>query len=369
MKRFVLVALLCVGSCGHNPAMAHAISTSFVLLDEPAADGPVGVRWDLSLHDIVWSVFIDRDFDGVVTWAEVQTAEATIGAAVLSQITMQRGGAACALRIKDLALAKRVEQNFLSAALVADCPRPGLLVLSGGLFMSGDASQRVLLSATRGPEKLAGVISPATPQWNEPDRPSAWASFVRFAGEGIWHVAIGYDHIAFVLLLLLPSVLRPVEGRWQGDTRLPQVTRDIVTIVTAFTIAHSTTLALAVTGTVHMPAQPIEVAIAASIAFAAGINLLPRLSRLRLPLAFGFGFVHGFGFANALGEIATDGATLLPLLAGFNIGVEIAQLTIVALVLPLIFVARGTRWYAQGVMPLGSCALGAAGVVWLLQRI
>ena len=369
MKRLVLAALLCFGAFSQNPAMAHAISTSFVLLAAPAADGPVKVRWDLSVHDIVWSVFIDRDFDGAVTWAEVQSAEVTIEAAVLGQIAVHRGGVSCALRVEDLALATRVEQNFLSVAMVADCPRAGLLALGGGLFMSGDASQRVLLSATRGTEKLAGVISPATPQWQEPERASAWASFVRFVGEGIWHVAIGYDHIAFVLLLLLPSVLRPVDGKWQGATRLSQVTRDIVTIVTAFTVAHSTTLALAVTGAVHLPTQPIEVAIAASIAVAAGINLLPRLSRLRLPLAFGFGFVHGFGFANALGEIDAGGTTLLPLLAGFNIGVEVAQLTIVALVLPLIFVARGTRWYANGVMPLGSCALGAAGVVWLIQRI
>ena len=369
MKRAVLAALLCIGALGQNPAMAHAVSTSFVLIDAPSAESPVGVRWDLSVHDIVWSVFIDRDFDGTVTWAEVQAAQVTVEAAVLGQIAVHRGGASCALRVKDLALATRVEQNFLSIAMVADCPRAGLLELSGGLFLSGDASQRVLLSITRGEEKLAGVISPAAPRWQEPARSSVWASFVRFIGEGIWHVAIGYDHIAFVLLLLLPSVLRPVDGKWQGATRLSQVTRDIVTIVTAFTIAHSTTLALAVTGTVHLPTQPIEVAIAASIAVAAGLNLLPRLSRLRLPLAFGFGFVHGFGFANALGEIDAGGTTLLPLLAGFNIGVEIAQLTIVALVLPLIFYARGTRWYANGVMPLGSCALGAAGVVWLLQRI
>jgi hypothetical protein len=120
---------------------------------------------------------------------------------------------------------------------------------------------------------------------------------------------------------------------------------------------------------VRLPTQPIEVAIAASIAVAGGINLLPKLSRLRLPLAFGFGFVHGFGFANALSEIDAGGTTLLPLLAGFNIGVEIAQLAIVALVLPAIYLARGTRWYAGGVMPLGSCALGAAGIVWLLQRL
>jgi hypothetical protein len=369
VKGFLLAALLCLAAFCQRPALAHAVSTSFVLLDVPASEGPVGVRWDLSIHDIVWSVFIDRDFDGAVTWAEVQAAHEAISSAVLGQIVMQRGGVPCALQIKDLALAARVEQNFLSVALVGNCPRAGLLALGGGLFMSGDASQRVLLSATRGAQKLAGVISPAAPRWQEPERVSAWASFVRFIGEGIWHVAIGYDHIAFVLLLLLPSVLRPVDGKWQGATRLSQVTRDIVTIVTAFTIAHSTTLALAVTGTVHLPTQPIEIAIAASIAVAAGINLLPRLSRLRLPLAFGFGFVHGFGFANALGEIDAGGTTLLPLLAGFNIGVEIAQLTIVAMVLPLIFFARGTRWYANGVMPLGSCALGAAGVVWLLQRI
>jgi hypothetical protein len=141
------------------------------------------------------------------------------------------------------------------------------------------------------------------------------------------------------------------------------------TIITAFTIAHSITLALAVTGTVKVPMQPIEVAIAASIAVAGGLNLLPKLSRLRLPLAFGFGFVHGFGFANALSEIDAAGSALLPLLAGFNVGVELAQLGIVALVLPVIYSMRTTRWYARGLLPLGSCALGMAGIVWLIQRV
>jgi hypothetical protein len=368
VKRFFFAALLSIGVVGH-PAMAHSISTSFVLLDVPDASGPVGVRWDLSLHDIVWTIFIDRDFDGAVTSAEVRTARASIEAAALGQIVVSRGGAGCTLRVEDVAQSVRIDQDFVSVKMAAACPRPGLLKVSGRLFMSGEPSQRVLLSATRGTEKLAGVISPGVPHWEEPERTSAWASFVRFVGEGIWHVAIGYDHIAFVLLLLLPSVMRPVDGKWQGATRFSHVTRDIVTIVTAFTIAHSITLALAVTGTVHLPAQPIEVAIAASIAVAGGINLLPRLSRLRLPLAFAFGFVHGFGFANALGEIDAAGTALLPLLAGFNVGVELAQLGIVALVLPLIYMARGTRWYAGGVMPLGSCALGAAGIVWLLQRI
>jgi hypothetical protein len=368
LKRILLS--LCLALAAAPAALAHATSTSYLLIDAPRPDGEVALRWDLAVQDIMWSIFIDQDFDGVVTWEEVVAARAhSIEPGVLAQIAVARGGAPCGLRVKDLALAERTGQNFLSVALTAQCPRAGLLAVGGPLFLGGDASQRVLLSATRGAEKLAGVISAEAPAWAEPARASAWVNFARFLGEGIWHVLIGYDHVAFVLLLLLPSVLRPVNGQWQGASNLSQVTRDIVTIITAFTIAHSTTLALAVTGLVHVPTQPIEVAIAASIAVAGGINLLPRLSRLRLPLAFGFGFVHGFGFANALSEIDASGATLLPLLAGFNIGVEIAQLSIVAVVLPAIYLARGTRWYASGVMPLGSCALGAAGIVWLLQRI
>jgi len=333
-------------------------------------DGPsVGVRWDISLHDIVWTILIDRDYDGVVTWEEVQAARPAIERTVVGELAVARGDKPCALGVRDLALAQRLEQNFLSVAMRAECTQPGRVSIGGGLFLTGDASQRVLLSATRDGVTFQGVLGPGAPRWNEPEHASAWQSFVRFVGEGVWHVLIGYDHIAFVLLLLLPAVLRPVDGKWQGATRLPQVAREIVTIITAFTIAHSTTLALAVTGTVHLPTQPIEVAIAASIAVAGGINLLPRLSHLRLPLAFGFGFVHGFGFANALSEIDAAGTALLPLLAGFNIGVELAQLAIVAVVLPLIYTARATRWYAAGVLPLGSCALGAAGLVWVYQRL
>jgi hypothetical protein len=371
VKKLFAALSLCLVAFASQPqsAFAHAASTSFLILQLPVDDAPVEVRWDLSLQDIVWTVFIDADYDGNATWQEVQNARPAISTAVLAQISMQRGGSPCTLTVKDYALAARSEQNFLSVELKADCPQRGLAAISGPLFMSGDASQRVLLSAVRGKEQLTGVLSAANPAWSEPARASAWSSFARFIGEGVWHVLIGYDHIAFVLLLLLPSVMRPVDGKWHGATGLRQVARDMFTIITAFTIAHSITLALAVTGTVKVPMQPIEVAIAASIAVAGGLNLLPKLSRLRLPLAFGFGFVHGFGFANALSEIDAAGSALLPLLAGFNVGVEIAQLGIVALVLPLIYSMRATRWYASTVLPLGSCALGMAGLVWLFQRV
>jgi hypothetical protein len=371
VKRLIPALLLCLVATFvvSPPAFSHAASTSFMILDLPPDDRPVAVRWDLSVQDIVWVVFIDADYDGNVTWQEIQDAKPALTSAVLAQLSVQRGGAACELRVRDFALAVRSEQNFLSVAMQAECRAPGRVTIDGSLFMSGDASQRVLLSAVRAKDQFTAALSAAEPSWTEPAKASAWDSFVRFVGEGIWHVLIGYDHIAFVLLLLLPSVVRPVDGKWRGATGFGQVTRDVVTIITAFTIAHSITLALAVTGTVKLPIRPIEVAIAASIAVAGAVNLVPRLSRLRLPLAFGFGFVHGFGFANALSEIDSQGSLLLPLLGGFNIGVEIAQLGIVAVVLPLIYSMRATRWYSGAVLPLGSCALGMAGVVWLIQRV
>ena len=369
LNRLLISLIFIAVCCAARPALAHSTSTSYLLLDVPSDQAPVGLRWDLAVQDIIWSVYIDRDYDGVVTWQEVLDARRSIESAVPGEISLSRGGVACTLHFNDLALAERAGQNYLSVSLTGECPKQGLLGVGGSLFMNGNAAQRVLLSATRGKERLTGVLSATASSWDEPAHPSAWASFARFVREGVWHVLTGYDHMAFILLLLLPSVLRPVDGRWQSAGSLSQVTRDIVTIITAFTIAHSTTLALAVTGTVHLPTQPIEVAIAASIAIAGGLNLLPRLSPLRLPLAFGFGFVHGFGFANALNEIDAGGTALLPLLAGFNIGVELAQLAIVAVVLPLIYAARGTGWYASGVLPFGSCALGAAGIVWMLQRI
>lgn len=370
MKRLWSCLLILAGGLGAaSPAWAHEAGTSYLFIDAPREDSVPTLRWELALHDILWSVQIDADYDERVTAAELAAARNQIAAAALSQLSLGRGGVVCGLRLDDASLATRDSIDVLALRLTAQCPRSGRLEVGGFLFMDGAAGQRVLLSMSRADSDFTGVISDASPVWSEPARSSLFAAFAHFVGEGVWHVLIGYDHVAFVLLLLLPSVLRSVRGRWQGAEGFGEVLRDIVTVVTAFTLSHSLTLALAATGVVRLPAQPVEIAIALSIAAAGVVNLVPGLARLRLPLAFGFGLVHGFGFANVLAGLDAQGGTLLPLLAGFNIGVELAQLGIVAMVLPPIYFARTRDWYARNVMPLGSCALGAAGVVWLVQRL
>ena len=180
---------------------------------------------------------------------------------------------------------------------------------------------------------------------------------------------IGYDHVAFLLLLLLPSVLRGARAGWLVATSRGEVARDLLKIVTAFTIAHSVTLGLAATETLVLPARPIEIAIAASIVVAGVLNLFPAAARWRLSLAFGFGFVHGFGFANALGEIDGPGFGIAPMLAGFNLGVECAQLLIVAAALPLLLALARAPLYRQRLMPAASLATAALGALWLIARI
>jgi hypothetical protein len=134
-------------------------------------------------------------------------------------------------------------------------------------------------------------------------------------------------------------------------------------------VAHSITLALATTGTVHIPVRPIEIAIALSIIIAGLLNLFPKAGRARLGLAFGFGLIHGFGFANALAELGTHGARLIPTLAGFNVGVELAQISLVALVLPFLLRARNSMFYAWRFMPAASLAAAMAGAAWVAARV
>jgi hypothetical protein len=164
-------------------------------------------------------------------------------------------------------------------------------------------------------------------------------------------------------------VLRGTEVGWTAAESGREVIRELVKIVTAFTIAHSITLGLASTGVVQIPVQPIEVAIAGSIVVAGLLNLFPAASGWRLRLAFGFGFVHGFGFANALQEIAADGSRLAPMLAGFNLGVELAQLLIVAVALPLLWALSRLPLYHRHLMPALSLVTMLIGAAWLIARV
>jgi len=187
--------------------------------------------------------------------------------------------------------------------------------------------------------------------------------------EGVWHIWIGFDHILFLLTLLLPAVLIYKQSRWYSrDTLRPAMT-DILKTVTAFTIAHSITLALAVMDIVNMPGRLVESAIALSVLVAAVNNLRPFFPASRWVLAFVFGLVHGFGFASVLAELGLPGNALMVSLLGFNLGVEAGQLAIVALIFPVSALIRHTVLYRSWVVSGGSVAAILIAMVWMVERI
>jgi hypothetical protein len=235
------------------------------------------------------------------------------------------------------------------------------------LLFDLDPAHRSLLEITAAGRTTTAVLSADMSAFDAELRTlSPWSGGARFVVEGLWHIWQGYDHLAFVALLLLPIVL----GRGREKLRsVRDCAAEIVRVVTAFTAAHSITLALAALGVVDLPARLIESAIALSVLVAAVSNALPRAPRLGAKLAFGFGLVHGLGFASALGDFGAREAGLLGSLVGFNVGVELGQLAVVAAALPLLLVVRETKVYRVAVSYGCSAACGALAVFWLAERV
>jgi hypothetical protein len=247
------------------------------------------------------------------------------------------------------------------------------LALRYGLIFAQDNLHRGLLKVDLPGNQSSALLSPERPEAQVSVADSrAWRVFGRYAIEGVWHIWIGIDHIVFLLSLLVLAPLQSSRQRvvhWQAAQQARPVVLDVLAVVTAFTVAHSITLGLTITGWLTPPADLVEPAIALSVVLAALNNLLGFSALQRWRLALVFGLVHGFGFASVLLDLGLPTSSLLAALGGFNIGVELGQLAIVGVFLPLAWALRRTRFYRWGVVTGGSVAIVVLGVFWTLQRI
>jgi hydrogenase/urease accessory protein HupE len=196
---------------------------------------------------------------------------------------------------------------------------------------------------------LPALAGPAAPC---PERHSV----LEFLTLGIEHILTGYDHLLFLFALLV--VCREV--------------RSILAVITCFTIAHSMTLALATLDLLRVPGQIVEPLIAASIAYVGVENLLRgNAPKWRGLITFSFGLVHGLGFADALRELGINSGRfgiVLPLV-GFNLGVELGQLSVAAAILPVLWRLRTKHWFVRQWVPVCSAAVAVVGSWWMLERI
>lgn len=206
---------------------------------------------------------------------------------------------------------------------------------------------------------------------------SVWQGFTALVKLGMWHIWIGLDHILFLVALILPSVVRrkpktPLSAggkawKWVPVPEFKPAFFYILKIVTAFTVAHSITLALASLGYVELNSRLVESIIAFSIAVAAYHNIRPIFKAREWVITFIFGLFHGFGFASVLGEKGLSGDFMAYSLLGFNVGVELGQILIVCAVFPVLFVLRKTKFYPK-LLFWGSIFLILMAMHWVIER-
>ncbi|HEU5293186.1 MAG TPA: HupE/UreJ family protein [Burkholderiaceae bacterium] len=365
----VALWLVCLGLS--SGAHAHKPSDSYLSITQ-ADSGALSGRWDIALRDLDYAIGLDADGDGAITWGEVRARHADIAAYALARLALHGDdGQPCQLQAGAQMLDDHTDGTYTVLPLAISCASvPSTLSIGYTLFADVDPQHRGLLNLrARGLARTAVLDPQAPPQAFELGEANRWAQFIDYLREGVWHIWVGFDHILFLLSLLLPAVMHWSGARWTPVHGFKPAFWDVFRIVTSFTVAHSITLSLAALGIVALPSRLVESAIAASVVVAALNNLRPLVEGRRWMVAFGFGLVHGFGFASVLTELGLPREALVIALVGFNLGVECGQLLIVALFLPLAYSLRASAFYRRTVMLGGSLAIAVIAGTWLAERL
>jgi len=376
MQTVRLVSLQVLKSCAmllillaSPAALAHKPSDSYLSLQvtETAIQG----QWDIALRDLDYALGLDDNQDGAITWGELRAHHADIAAYALARLTLSADGEACTTAVLEHLVDDHSDGAYAVLRFSASCQAAAhVLSASYRLFFDVDPQHRGLLRLEHAGQTRTAIFSAATPvqrfELAESDR---LRQLIDYTAHGVWHIWIGFDHLLFLLSLLLPAVLLRVDGGWTGAARFRDALWEVVKVVSAFTLAHSITLTLAALDVVQLPSRWVESAIAASVIVAALNNLIVMAGASRWLFAFAFGLIHGFGFASVLADLGLPQNALLLALVAFNLGVEAGQLAIVALFLPLAWGVRNQWIYRRGVLAGGSLLVIATAGIWLVERV
>ena len=369
MRRWLLCLSLGLALSGAD-VQAHKPSDSYLSLSIEGAR--LQGQWDIALRDLDYAIGLDQNDDGAITWGELRARQAAVAAYVLPRLHLRADGAPCTSRVTAHLVDHHTDGAYAVLRFAVDCRRePRVLELDYRLFFDLDPQHRGLLRLTYQGQTRTAIFSPEQARQRlELATVTPWRQFLDFGHEGLWHIWAGYDHVLFLLALLLPAVLRRTAGNWQAVTRFRPVCGDVCKIVSAFTLAHSITLSLATLDVIHVPSRWVESAIAASVLLAALNNVYPFFrDEDRWIVGFAFGLLHGFGFAGVLLDLGLQRGTLLLALVGFNVGVEAGQLAIVSVFLPLAYGLRSSWFYQRLTLVLGSLLVAMLSSVWLVERV
>jgi len=356
-------------------AQAHSSSNSYITFS--TQDQISVLRVDINLRDIDLVFDLDQNKDGKVSWGETLAKTTEITAWLEQGIALSRTNQKCSLTQMNIKASDHADGTYLSVEWAVAClgaaqEGPAGLSLRYGLMFDQDNLHRALVKIDLPDAQSSAILSPDRPEVSlTKANDSVPRVLARYLIEGIWHIWIGIDHILFLLSLLILAFLEPSRKsviQWPAVQNAKTAVLDVLTVVTAFTLAHSITLGLSIFKWLEPSADLIEPAIALSVVAAALNNLLGWAALRRWQLAFAFGLVHGFGFANVLLDLGLPSDQLAIALGGFNLGVELGQIAIVLVFLPVAWTLRHTKFYRWVIVVGGSLTIAVLGTIWTLQR-
>ncbi|MEO6301503.1 MAG: HupE/UreJ family protein [Paracoccaceae bacterium] len=356
MIRIVQITLLCLLTVWAVGANAHETTRSYVTLNRTGPNIDLNIR--VAFRDIEVAVWMDEDLDGKITWGETERRLDAVTAYIAAGLSIDAGGV-CTLTRKaaDNSVSGGIE--YLDVSFAGTCPSASApLTIATRLFTEIDPDHRMFVQSAMNGISTTTLLSRAEPSVTlSGETGGALASFVSYFKAGVEHLLAGADHILFLLMLILPAVCAP------GSAKTAALR--VVTAVTGFTLAHAVTLTAATTQLLRPPPDVINALIALSIAITAADNIRPFIPAPRAAVAAFFGIIHGFGFATALGALQLTGGSFVLALVGFNLGIEAAQIGLVLITMPALYMLAGGRF----MLWFGSALAGAVALWWFWLRL
>ncbi|AXI01570.1 HupE/UreJ family protein [Aquirhabdus parva] len=364
---------------------AHQSSTAYLTMSNSAKSARVDAEYRLAVRDLALLVPIKEEQNRSITWGALKAQNAAIDQLLAQKMQWQADQTPCRMtsQREPIALDHIAGMAYVVMYLGVDCGSKPPTQLNYRILEHIDSGHRLIISMndTQHVDKSRSwLVAPSKVSLLAPDG-SLKETFQTYVKEGIHHILTGYDHLLFLLCLLLPAVYMRIQStqltgralhtddQWVPVTAPMSAVRHTLYIATAFTLAHSITLSLAALNVISLPSRLVESTIAFSIALAALNNLFPMFGTRHIRLAFIFGLIHGFGFASALSDLPIGTGSRVLALFSFNLGIELGQITCILIFLPIALALRRSLFYRQIMFKGGSVVACFLAILWMTQRI
>ena len=365
--KFAFLSLL--GVLVASPALAHQSSVAFTDLSIADDRQSAKLKVQVSTRDLAEALELPEDREA--TAEEIAAGSDKLYKYISNAIAVSSVPAMeCEKKLLGVKSVTFQDTPYVAVSWDTICDSPiAVIRVDYDLFFDIDAQHTSPLTAAFGQDKTSILLSNAENrfEWELAEPPPS--GFMGFLRSGVEHILFGPDHILFLVSLLLVVAITSAGGTISiRGTRL--AIRYTLALVTSFTIAHSITLVAAALGFIPIHPKLVESIIALSIVYVAVENLIRPDPKNRAAVTFVFGLLHGMGFASMLRVLLPSEGLVMPVLS-FNLGVELGQLAIVLVLLPILLAlarAMGPERYRKVALPIGCVGIGILGLLWLIER-